>query len=52
MPEAEVNLGTLNVGFEDVGYQGATESKAEYIGWRGRESLKLTPGNTLAYIIF
>jgi hypothetical protein len=33
VPEAEVNLGILNVSFGDVIYQDVTESKAEYIGW-------------------
>ncbi len=28
VPEAEVNLGILNVGFGDVVYQGVAESKA------------------------
>ncbi len=32
VPEAELNLGVLNVGFGDVGYQGVTEPEAEYIG--------------------
>ena len=31
MPEAEVNLGTLNGSYGDVGYQGATESETAYI---------------------
>ena len=52
MPEAEVNLGTLNGSSGDVGYQGVAESKARYIRGRGRERLKFRPGNTLAHIIF
>jgi len=31
VPRAEVNPGNLKVGFGDVGYQGVTESEAEYI---------------------
>jgi hypothetical protein len=42
----------LNVGFGDVGNNGVTVAEAEYIDRGGRESLKLTPGNTLTYIIF
>jgi len=32
VPEAEVNIGILNVGFGDVSYQGVKESGATYIG--------------------
>ncbi len=52
VPEAEVNLGILNVCFGGVGYQGVTGSEAEYIGRGPRGRLMLTPGNTLAYIFF
>ena len=31
MPEAEVNLSILNVGFGDVAYQGVAELEASYI---------------------
>ncbi len=46
MPEAEVNLGTLNGSFEDVGYQGATESETAYIGWGGDIQLTCAKGFT------
>ncbi len=35
VPEAEVNLSILNVGFGDVSYQGVKESGAAYIGMGG-----------------
>ena len=38
MPEAEVNLGILNVGFGGVVYQSVTESEATYIGRGAREA--------------
>jgi hypothetical protein len=41
VPEAEVNLGILNVGFGDVVYQGVKVLEARYIGrwgWRTESS--------------
>ena len=35
MPEAEVDVNILNVGFGDVIYQDVTASEAGYIRWRG-----------------
>jgi len=52
MPEAEVNLGTLNGSFEDVGYQGATESETAYIGWGGAERARSSHQEILSHILF
>ncbi len=38
VPEAEVNLSILNVGFGDVVYQSVTESEAAYVGRGLREA--------------
>ena len=52
MPEAEVYLGTLNVGFGDVGYRGVKELKAACIGRGGRHTAHIRGGNHLTVIFF
>ena len=51
MPEAEVNLGIMNVGFGDTIYHSAMESEAAYIG-RGPTHSSYVARNHFTHIIF
>ena len=54
MPEAEVNLGILNVCFGGVVYQGVTDSEAAYInrGLRKTEDHAMEYSLCMIFIIF